>query len=173
MVFLAGHGINDGQGDYLYLPREADVERLHETGVPFRLIRRSLTGLSGRTLLFIDTCHSGNVMGRAGQGRNSDHSAAVNELASSENNIVVFASSTGKQYSLENSSWGNGAFTKALVEGLRGEADLKRRGRITYKQLDAYVSDRVEELTSGAQTPVTPVLQGVADFTIAEVIGRP
>jgi uncharacterized caspase-like protein len=97
----------------------------------------------------------------------------VNELASSENNIVVFASSTGKQYSLENSSWGNGAFTKALVEGLRGEADLKRRGRITYKQLDAYVSDRVEELTSGAQTPVTPVLQGVADFTIAEVIGRP
>lgn len=173
MVFLAGHGINDGKGDYLYLPREADVERLHETGVPFRLIRNSLTSLSGRTLLFIDTCHSGNVMGRLSQGRSSDHSAAVNELASSENNIVVFASSTGKQYSLENSSWGNGAFTKALVEGLRGEADLKRRGRITYKQLDAYVSDRVEELTSGAQTPVTPVLQGVADFTIAEVIGRP
>lgn len=35
-----------------------------------------------------------------------------------ENGAVVFTSSTGRQYSLENEDWGNGAFTKALVEGL-------------------------------------------------------
>jgi hypothetical protein len=39
---------------------------------------------------------------------------------------------------------------------------------VTYKQLDAYVADRVEELTRGRQTPVTPVLLSVPDFVIAE-----
>jgi hypothetical protein len=67
MVFLAGHGINDGRGDYLYLPRDADVARLQATGVPFSLIRRTLTSLPGRTLMFVDTCHAGNVVGSARQ----------------------------------------------------------------------------------------------------------
>ena len=165
MVFLAGHGINDGRGDYLYLPRDADVARLQATGVPFSLIRGTLTSLPGRTLMFVDTCHAGNVVGSARQ--RLDNTEAINELASSENNIVVFASSAGAQESIEDAKWGNGAFTKALLEGLRGEADVKKRGRVTYKQLDAYVSDRVDELTQGQQTPVTPVLQGVPDFIIA------
>lgn len=167
MVFLAGHGINDGRGDYLYLPRDADIARLEDTGVTFSLIRRTLTSLPGRTLMFVDTCHAGNVVGSSRQ--RLDNTEAINELASIENNLIVFASSTGMQESIEDLAWGNGAFTKALLEGLRGEADLKKRGRITYKQLDAYVADRVDELTSGKQTPVTPVLQGIPDFIIALV----
>ncbi|HNL22994.1 MAG TPA: hypothetical protein PKK51_13335, partial [Rhodocyclaceae bacterium] len=102
-------------------------------------------------------------------GFTRNNSAAINEIASAENNIIVFASSSGDQESLENADWGNGAFTKALIEGLRGGADFKRRGRVTYKQLDAYVADRVAELTEGLQTPVTPVLFTVPDFPIAEV----
>ncbi|WP_300453540.1 caspase family protein [Accumulibacter sp.] len=164
MVFLAGHGVNDGRGEYLYLPRDADASRLDATGVSFSLIRRTLTSLPGRTLMFVDTCHAGNVIGTARQ--RLDNTEAINELASAENNIVVFASSAGTQESMEDPAWGNGAFTKALLEGLRGAADLKKRGRITYKQLDAYVSDRVDELTRGLQTPVTPVLQGLPDFII-------
>jgi len=167
MVFLAGHGINDGRGDYLYLPRDADVARLDDTGVTFSLIRRTLTSLPGRTLMFVDTCHAGNVVGSSRQ--RLDNTEAINELASVENNLIVFASSTGMQESIEDLAWGNGAFTKALLEGLGGEADLKKRGRITYKQLDAYVADRVDELTRGQQTPVTPVLQGIPDFIIALV----
>jgi len=91
-------------------------------------------------------------------------------MASPENNIIVFASSSGEQESIEKLDWGNGAFTKALIEGLRGEADFKRRGRVTYKQLDAYVSDRVYELTGGQQTPVTPVLVTVPDFPLTVVV---
>jgi uncharacterized caspase-like protein/DNA-binding beta-propeller fold protein YncE len=168
MLFLAGHGINDKAGEYLYLPKEASLAKLKETGVSFRLIRDTLATLPGRTLLFVDTCHSGNVLGRERTALRHDNTAAINELASSENNIIVFASSTGNQLSQENDSWGNGAFTKALVEGLTGAADFSRRGRVTYKQLDAYVADRVDALTEGQQTPVTPVLQGVPDFVLAQ-----
>jgi hypothetical protein len=167
-VFLAGHGINDEAGEYLYLPREADLARLAATGVSFRLMRQILTSLPGRTLLFVDTCHAGNALGDPRIGLSRDNTAAINDLASVENNIIVFASSTGAQESVEDAAWGNGAFTKALIEGLAGAADFKRKGRVTYKQLDAYVADRVEELTRGRQTPVTPVLLSVPDFVLAE-----
>jgi hypothetical protein len=168
IVFFAGHGLNEGS-TYYFITRDADVKRLEQTAVPFDRIRAGLVSLPGRALIFVDTCHSGNVIGKVAAGAGRDNTAAINNLASSENGLVVFASSTGAQESQERPEWGNGAFTKAVVEGLLGAADFKKRGRITYKGLDAYVSDRVEELTKGMQTPVTPVLQGVPDFAIAEV----
>jgi hypothetical protein len=166
MAFIAGHGLNDAKGRYYFLPANIDLDHLPETGVPFTQIRGHLSNLKGKGLLFVDTCHSGDVMGGRA-GFSSDVNGVLNELSSAEYGLVVLASSTGKQFSLEDPSWGNGAFTKALVEGLNGQADLKHRGRITHKMLDFYVSDRVDELTSGKQTPVNPSPQGVPDYPIA------
>ena len=169
MVFLAGHGINDPDGTYYYLPVNADVEKLKRTGVVYSEIKNTLTSLPGKAIFFVDSCHSGNIMG--GRRAAGDSTAFVNELSSAENGVVVFSSSTGKQYSLENPSWGNGAFTKALVEGLGGKADMGKTGRITHKMLDFYVGERVKELTKGQQTPVSISPFGVADFPLA-VIGK-
>jgi WD40 repeat protein len=168
MVFIAGHGITDERGDYFFLPFNADVDALERTAVQCNEIKSHLAKLRGKGLLFVDTCHSGDVMG-ARKGLSNDITGVLNELSSVEYSLVVIASSTGRQVSLEHDNWGNGAFTKALVEGLAGQADLKKRGRITHKMLDFYVSDRVEELTKGLQTPVNASPQGVPDFTIAVV----
>ncbi len=167
MVFIAGHGLNDDKSGYYFMPVNADLDNLEGTGVPFAQIKAHLANLAGKGLLFVDTCHSGNVMGAGRKGRSLDINGVLNELSSAEYGLVVLASSTGKQFSLENPSWGNGAFTKALVEGLSGRADLKKRGRITHKMLDFYVSDRVDELTRGQQTPVNSSPQGVPDYTVA------
>ena len=59
-----------------------------------------------------------------------------------------------KELSQENTDWGNGAFTKAVIEGIRGKADLKNDGLIRPTLLQSYVSDRVRELTSNEQRPV-------------------
>jgi uncharacterized caspase-like protein len=121
--------------------------------------------LAGKTLAFIDTCHSGNVMGtRRGV---ADITGVINELASVDSGAVVFASSTGKQYALEDQAWGNGAFTKALVEGLGGKADYTRKGTISVNMLDLYLSERVKELTGGKQTPTTTKPQTIQDFPVA------
>jgi uncharacterized caspase-like protein len=102
-----------------------------------------------------------------------DINSVINEFASAENGVVAFASSTGREDSAENDAWQNGAFTKALVEGLRaGCAALFHTGTITLTQLDAFVVSRVKELTSGLQTPGDPVmtrLPTVRDFPIALV----
>jgi len=165
MVFLAGHGVNDPAGIYYYLPVNARTERLKRTGVSFSDIRNTVASLAGKALLFVDTCHSGNVMGTRRGG--IDITAVVNELASAENGVVVFASSTGRQYSMEDAAWGNGAFTKALVEGISGGADYHGRGRITINMLDLYLSERVKELTGGKQSPTTTKPQTIPDFPVA------
>lgn len=169
VIFLAGHGLNDAEGNYFFLPADADLDRLAATGVPFTAMRNVLADLPGKTLLMADTCHSGNILGRLRRGQTNDATAALNDLASAENGIVVFASSTGQQVSMESSEWGNGAFTKAVLEGLHGRADYRQRGHISYKMLDLYISDRVSELTRGAQTPVSPAPVGVPDFIVVEV----
>lgn len=168
MLFLSGHGLNDANAGYYYLPVNADPDKLKRSGVAMSDIRSTLSSLAGKAVFFIDTCHSGNVLGgNQRKAVNNDLTGVINELSSAENGVVVFSSSTGKQYSLENPSWGNGAFTKAVLEGLRGGADYQQSGRVTFKMLDLFVSERVKQLTDGKQSPVTQAPGGVPDFPIA------
>lgn len=166
MLFLAGHGINQDNGQYYFLNYEAQHERLAETALSERDIRDALRSIRGRTLFFVDTCFSGNVIGDV-RTSSRELSRMANTLASAENGVVVFAASSGRQESEEKATWGNGAFTKVLVEGLRGRADLNRTGRITFKGLDFYVSEEVRQLTQERQTPVTIIPVGVPDFVVA------
>ena len=167
VVFMAGHGINDSDGVYYYLPQDTDPDRLKRTGVIFTEIRNTLAALPGKALFFVDTCHSGNVLGTGRRAVSNDLTAVVNELSSAENGVIVFAASTGRQVAQESPEWGNGVFTKAVVEGMSGQADLSRTGRVTHKMLDLYVSERVKALTRGTQSPVTIVPQGISDFPVA------
>ena len=45
-------------------------------------------------------------------------------------------------------------FTKALIEGLAGKADLLRDGTITVSEFDAFIANRMKALTDGRQHPV-------------------
>ncbi len=167
MVFLAGHGVNDRNGDYYFLPADGDPDHLRRTGVAYAIIRDVVANLPGKVLFFIDTCHSGNIMGPKRRGGMADVIQVVNDLSAAENGVVVFASSTGRQYSLEDPAWGNGAFTKALVEGLSGDADLIEDRKITVNELDTYIAERVKALTKGQQTPTTAKPDTVPDFPVA------
>ena len=168
MIFFAGHGVTDNTGNFFYMPVEADPERLRSTCLNYVEIKQSIADIAGKVILFMDACHSGGVMG-SGRRSIADIGGLVNELASAENGAIVFTSSTGRQYSLENPEWDNGAFTKALVEGLEGKADLFKRGSITIKTLDAYITQRVKALTKGQQAPTTIMPGSIPDFPIAVV----
>lgn len=167
MIFVAGHGMNDNQGTFFFLPHEADPERLRRTSLMFTELKYTTGAIAGKVIMFVDACHSGNAMG----GRRSapDINALVNELSDVESGAVVFSSSTGKQFSLEDSAWQNGAFTEALIEGLSGKADLFGKGVITIKSLDAYIADRVKQLTKGKQAPTVVIPESMQDFPIGVV----
>ena len=67
---------------------------------------------------------------------------------------------------MERARWQNGAFTKALVEGLRGRADVRGDGRITASGLESFLAARVKELTSGEQEPMT--VKATTDLWLAQ-----
>ena len=151
-LFLARHGVDDAAGRYFFLPHDGDPAKLEETALAYAEIKQALTSLSAHSLLFIDTCRAGGVWGRPGEP-SSDVVRVVNDLSSPENGVIVFASSTHAQLSVENAKWENGAFTEALLEGLAGRTDLFGDGEVTVSTLDAYISRRVKKLTAGRQMP--------------------
>ncbi len=167
MLFLAGHGINVHSRQYYFLPADGDAGRLAETAVPEARIRETLTRLRGRAIFFVDTCHAGSAVGQAGSA-DPQVKRMLNELVASAANVVVLASSEGRQDSEEADAWGNGAFTRALVKGLRGGAPADAQGRIWFKSLDKFVSDEVRALTQDRQTPVSHFF-GAADFVLAGI----
>lgn len=165
ILFIAGHGVNDARGRYFFLPHDADVAQLSRTGVGEAEIRSTLAAVRGRAMLFADTCHSGNVIG-TGLAAGAELGRLANTLSSSETGVIVFSASTGRQESIEAAEWGNGAFTKALLSGLKGQADFRKDGVVTHQGLSYYLGREVVALTRGRQTPVTAVPIGVVDFPL-------
>jgi hypothetical protein len=99
----------------------------------------------------------------------ADINQIVNDLTAAENGVVDFAASSGKQYSLKNTNWNNGAFTKVLVEGLNGKADYTQDGAVTINELATGLADRVKQLTQNQQTPTTTKPSTVQDFPLVIV----
>lgn len=158
VVFLAGHGMNDPAGSYYYLPFDAHTDPASMlSGAD---LQAALRNISGKVILMIDTCHSGGVGGRRSITR------LINDLAN-ENKVVVFAASTGSETSRESPSWRNGAFTKALIEGLRGVADYEEDGKLTLSELETWVGVRVRGLTSGEQTPTLAKPNAMPDYVVS------
>jgi uncharacterized caspase-like protein len=126
-----------------------------------------LRNLPGQKLIFIDACHAGDAGGVNRRGMsavNSNH--LIRQIM--EPSTVVFMSSRGVQESLEFSRNQHGAFTYAILQGLRGAAYPDRNGNITMKALDMFVSRTVPELTHGQQHPQSTVKDGnYEDFVIA------
>jgi WD40 repeat protein len=166
VLFLAGHGTTDEKQTYWFYTSDSNDGNVSINGVSQDEIRKSLQGLQGKVLWFLDTCHAGAAAKRSPV----DMNVLVNTVSASENGgIVVFASSTGRQVSVEAADLGNGAFTKAVVEGIDlGKAALGN-GFITTSTLDSYVVQRVEEFTGNQQTPVMERPPEEPDFAIAEM----
>ncbi|MGP0060472.1 MAG: caspase family protein [Beijerinckiaceae bacterium] len=172
IVFLAGHGMTDSKNEFWYLPYEADTSRLLTTAVSRTDIVGVLHDLPGKKILFLDACHAGAVLASAAHTRGVpvDLNGAINDFATAESGLVVYGASTGREFSVENDEWKHGAFTKALIEAIgEGKADILHKGTITTALLDAYLANRVKELTGGEQHPVMSRPDAVPDFPLALV----
>jgi uncharacterized caspase-like protein len=169
MVFLSGHGMRTPDQRYRFLPYDYNPMRMERTTITDTELQQYLTKIGGKTLFFFDTCYSANVMGVRATEFQPDVDKFANELKAAENGIIVFASSTGNQLSHENAAWNNGAFTKAILEGMQGLAARPQLHAVSVSDLEGYVSRRVKELTKGDQTPMSAKPKTVEDFWIAAV----
>jgi WD40 repeat protein len=168
VLFLSGHGQNDPRGHYHYLPYDADMSDVDFSTIKDNEIVDFLGEVPGKVIAFLDTCFSGGLQARG--PTQPDIDGLANKLASSERGVVVFTSSTGRQFSLEKPEWKNGAFTKALVEAFKGGADYDHDKTISIAGLELYLAHRVNELTNGEQSPMSTKPKTIENFVIATVV---
>ena len=161
ILFLAGHGVNMGR-DYYFLSRDVVQrgEQLEkESMVPWQSLQKALANAQGRRILLVDTCHAENAI----------NPRLLKDAA--DQNIVIIGATDTESTAQEIKRIGHGVFTYALLEGLRGKADmLPDGGKIMFKELDTYVSYLVAQLTDNRQKTVSQAsMRGFEDFVFVQL----
>jgi hypothetical protein len=167
VVFFSGHGDRDTDGNLFFLPVETDSKDIASTAVPAEQIKKTLLAMPGKVVLILDACHAGGIDKPKKKSARDLTDSLVRDLAAEESGLVVLCSSTGAEFSLESNEHRQGNFTLALVEALSGKA-AKTDGAVYLHHLDAYVTDRVKELTRGRQHPVTSKPSTIRSFPLSK-----
>jgi hypothetical protein len=170
IIFLAGHGQTSDNNDFYFLGHDADFEKLRRTGLKWTELRDTLRTLPGTVILMADACHAGAAT-RENTRRDGSSVWNPEELTRAfiglETGVVVFMASMGREFSVENAAWGHGAFTKALLDGMRGAADYEKDDLLHLSELTTYVQRTVPKLTNNNQHPTIHKPQTVPDFPMA------
>ncbi|RMG71360.1 MAG: caspase family protein [Bacteroidetes bacterium] len=162
LIFVSSHGALDHKGNLYILPYDFNAQSLFATGLNIRDLTEGINGTPCKKLILLDACHSGQSAYdyfELATAKASNLNEAVADLVQTESGITVMTSSSGREFSYEHPDWGHGAFTKALLEGLRGEADFNGDRVVRLIELNLYVTERVKTLTEGRQHPFTPINQ--------------
>jgi hypothetical protein len=170
IIFLAGHGQTSDDNTFYFLGHDADFEKLRRTGLKWTELQDTLRTLPGTVILMADACHAGAAT-REYTRRDGSSVWNPEELARAfiglDTGVVVFMASMGREFSVENADWGHGAFTKALLDGMRGAADYEKDDLLHLSELQTYVQRTVPKLTNNNQHPTIHKPQTVPDFPMA------
>lgn len=177
VVFISSHGKVNQQGNFIFMP--SDYESLYEssTSIDFKHdILNSLRRINGKILVLIDACHSGSAFNGGRSFSDASTSKLMNDLIQSSSGLEIIASCGDNEYSYEDESWQNGAFTEAILEAFSNkpvsiggntvmadkynELGIRKQGSdgvITIEELRDFVRQRVPHLVKSKknkdQTP--------------------
>ncbi len=135
IVSFAGHGVLD-EGATHFMPQDGDVEHLASTAVDPAQLGGLVAALHGRVLVLFDICHAGNALFAA--QRLPDMSGLVNQMRKPGAGVMVLAATPASETAIEVPGGQNGAFTDAVLRGLRGGAQPDAEGLVYTDQLIAY-----------------------------------
>ena len=156
ILYYAGHGVmSEGDSnkapEFYLIPHDVtklygDEEGLAARGVSANQLKEFCTQIKAqKQIIVFDACQSGGAV-ESFSNRGAANEKAILQLARSAGLVVLSATGT-EQFAAEFKQLGHGVFTYALLKGLSGEGDGNKDGRITVKELEAYLNDRVPELT--------------------------
>lgn len=161
-IYLAGHGDADpnAKQNLYFILHDTKVFDMPSTALPMTELQEVLDHQvrAQRVVVFVDTCHSAGLGGERPSGTRALENNLINLYASrlfTETGRAVITSSDVNEKSEEGARWGggHGAFTWALLEGLRGAADADADRIVTAGELFGYVSARVSYMTDSRQNP--------------------
>ena len=197
MVFIAGHGLLDEKLDYYYATFDIDFNNPSQRGLLYSDLEELLDGITAlKKLLFMDTCHSGEVdkdevesdkkekkvsedvqFRAVGQGirkKQGEGLQSTSELVKEfftdlrrGTGSTVISSAGGVELAMESDLWKNGLFTYCFLNGLSTqEADTNKDGVIYLSELQKYLLMEVTKRSGGKQQPTSRMENITLDYPI-------
>jgi len=153
LLFLSSHGFLDYKRQLRLQGDDYDPGAWRTTSVSYeRDIIEVLASIPCRKVILIDACHSG---GEGAKGADFDIKYSVQTLHQNLQGVTSIVSSRGSQVSYEDDLWKNGAFTEALIEGLKyNQADADRNHYITLDELWQFINKRVPFLVEKTKSRI-------------------
>jgi hypothetical protein len=151
IFYYAGHGVVNDKKDFFLVPY--DVTQLYgndgalaQRGFSAAALQQMSKEIKAQKQLFIlDACQSAGALEVIAGARGAAEEKAIAQLARSTGTQWLTASGS-EQFASEFSQLGHGAFTYCLLEAFKGDAS-KDDKKLTVKQLDAYLQNKVPEVT--------------------------
>ncbi len=139
LFYVASHGVRDDDGRFMLIPADlSDISSYQAMGrqaIDESTLVGALSRIEARdALLFLDTCHSGQVT--------ADNLANVGH----ETGRYLLAASSSVQEALDSYDNRNGVFVYAMKEAVTGRAGQDADGNLGALALGEYVSRRVGQL---------------------------
>jgi uncharacterized caspase-like protein len=139
--FFSGYGVCHQGQDYL-MPLDGVPEAIESTGIAVaQVLYRLAFSPAASVLLLLDVNRSQSVLDQARFGM-------ATAQAASDVGIATILSCQPSQFSQESSELGQGLFTTALLEGLRG------RNYRTLAELHRFLRDRLPQLGDHHRRPI-------------------
>ena len=155
LFYYAGHGVMNDPTDgskpdfYLVLHKVTQMTgnetMLKQNALSASILKDILLKIPAqKQLILLDACNSGGAINTLTRGAGEE--AAIFQLARSTG-FTVLSSTNQEQNASEVATLGHGIFTYAILNGLNGEADLKKDGKITVKEIEVYLNDIIPILS--------------------------
>ena len=162
IFFYAGHGLRDEKDRFFFIPYGCNSDKLYDcfSATDFR---NEAEDINGKLIAFVDACYSGALFEGT---RSAATSHFVEQLKRAKNGMLLYASSSSDTKSREDESWGNGAFTKALVESFNGAAREEQSEGLSTQKLEHFLYKEVRKITDFKQTPIFINPNGIEHFNI-------
>lgn len=169
IIYYAGHGETVEKDWYLipadlvYPEREDEIRA---KGIKSDELQAWVNGIkANKVVMLMDACKSGAAM-KAFRGFGERKALA---RLSRSSGVHVVAAAAKDQFATELKQLGHGAFTYALLDGLRGEADYAKDDVINVRELTTYIENRLPDLSEEvAGRPQFPVINSRGgDFPLA------
>ena len=180
IVFLAGHGTaldpKAGNREYAYLPSDTALNARGATALSGKELLGAIQNIGCNVMLVLDTCREGSALLSA-----DDPDLTLRYLAGTiQYGRVTILSCGPRERSFESSEWGNGAFTRAFVQGILGAAPATGGAdgqTVTLFDLEGYLMRTVRDLTGQKQNPRVDVPSYVSlrrdQFPVARRLKKP
>ena len=145
-------GMGSKPSEFFFIPYDVtqlygNDDLLEAKGISANELRKAFVAIRAqKQLIVVDACQSGGATEMLAM-RGAAEEKALMQLARSAG-IAVLSSTGTEQLASEVKQLGHGIFTFSLIEGLNGKADGgEKDGKITVKELAAFLEDNVPELT--------------------------